>query len=119
MKTVKVTTDNRISVIDVDFDNFRSIQKAIGGHFEIVHTQKMSKYFGSPVLMLCDERGHIKGLPVNAVGSYFYDTIRRGHFIAGDIMFSVPDGELLQGLEDAGEFKNRLMTDFQFLKEEG
>lgn len=29
MKTIKVTTDNTISVIDVDFDDFRAIQKRL------------------------------------------------------------------------------------------
>ena len=33
MKTVKVTPDNIISVIDVNFDDFRDLQKAVGGHF--------------------------------------------------------------------------------------
>lgn len=41
MKTVKVTTDNIVSVIDIDFDNYREIQKAIGGHFETVHTSQI------------------------------------------------------------------------------
>lgn len=45
MKTVKVTTENKISVIDVDFDDFRDIQRALGGHFQPVHTQKMKEYF--------------------------------------------------------------------------
>ena len=33
MKTVKVTTKNVVSIIDVDFDNYKDIQRAIGGHF--------------------------------------------------------------------------------------
>ena len=58
MKTVKVTTDNKISIIDVDFDDFRSIQRAIGGHFETVHTQLMEDYFKDPsLIMLVDEEG--------------------------------------------------------------
>lgn len=31
MKTVKVTPDNIISIIDVDFDDFHDLQKAVGG----------------------------------------------------------------------------------------
>ena len=46
MKTVKVTTDNKISLIDVDFGNFKSIQQVIGGRFETVRTQLMVDYFG-------------------------------------------------------------------------
>ena len=29
MKTVKVTTKNVVSIIDVDFDNYKDIQRAI------------------------------------------------------------------------------------------
>ena len=61
MKTVKVTTDNKISMVDVDFSDFRSIQEAIGGHFETVHTQLMADYFKDPsLIMLVDEEGRIK-----------------------------------------------------------
>ena len=45
MKTVKVTTDNKVSIIDVDFSDFKSIQQAIGGSFETVHTHLMADYF--------------------------------------------------------------------------
>ena len=32
MKTIKITADNKISIIDVDFDNYKAIQKVIGGY---------------------------------------------------------------------------------------
>lgn len=41
MKTVKVTPDNIISIINVDFDDFRDLQKAVGGHFETVSTKTL------------------------------------------------------------------------------
>lgn len=52
MKTLKISADNEISITDVNFDDFKSIQKALGGHFETVHTAKMSNYFQKPVIML-------------------------------------------------------------------
>ena len=55
MKTVKVTPDNIISVINVDFDDFRDLQKAVGGHFEIVSTKTLYETFKMPVIMLVDE----------------------------------------------------------------
>lgn len=64
MKTVKVTTEDRISIVDVDFDDFRSIQKAIRGHFETVRTQRMRDYFGTDIMMIVDEEGHLKQLPL-------------------------------------------------------
>lgn len=39
MKTLKITTDNKISIVDVDFKDFRSIQQAVGGYFETVKTK--------------------------------------------------------------------------------
>ena len=36
MKTLKITTDNKISIVDVDFKDFRSIQQAVCGYFETV-----------------------------------------------------------------------------------
>lgn len=69
MKTLKITTDNKISIVDVDFKDFRSIQQAVGGYFETVKTRKMWDYFKAPVIMLVDEEGLIKGLSCNAVAS--------------------------------------------------
>ena len=118
MKTIKVTTDNTVSVIDVDFNDFRSIQKAIGGYFETVKTQKMLDYFKQPMIFLADEEGHVKGLPLNQLGSYFYDTERHGWPIAGDIILAIPDGEYILGLDDAEAMKKQLLKDFDFLEEE-
>ena len=118
MKTVKITTDNVVSVTDVDFNDFRSIQKAIGGCFETVKTQKMYDYFKQPMTFLADEEGQLKRLPLNQLGSYFYDTERHGWPIAGDIILAVPDGEYILGLEDVEAMKIQLLNDFDFLEEE-
>lgn len=118
MQTVKITTDNIVSVIDVDFNNFHSIQQAIGGYFETVHTQKMFNYFKRPIMFLADEEGHLKRLPHNQLGSYFYDTECHGWPIAGDIILAVPDGEYILGLDDAEAMKTQLLKDFSFLKAE-
>ena len=65
MKTIKISTNNEVSVIDVDFNDFRSIKNAIGGCFETVKTQKMWDYFKRPMMFLADEEGHLKKLPLN------------------------------------------------------
>lgn len=114
MKTVKVTTDNKISIIDVDFDDFRSIQQAIGGHFETVRTQLMVDYFKDPsVIMLVDEEGLIKDLPLNPVGSALY----RGT-IAGDLIFAKTRGEDIMAPDDPEVLKDRLLHTFVGLQEE-
>ncbi len=118
MKTVKVTTDNVVSVIDIDFNDFRSIKESIGGYFEVVRTSKMAEYFGCSIIFLADEEGHIKQLPINRLGSYLYDTERHGWPIAGDIIFAMPYGEYILGLGNADALAKRLLNDFTFLKEE-
>lgn len=113
MKTVKVTTDNKILLIDVDFDNFKSIQEAIGGHFETVHTQLMVDYFGDPsVIMLVDEEGLIKGLPLNALGCSMY-----GAPIVGDLIFAKIIGEDIVAPDDPDALKDRLLHTFLGLQE--
>ena len=114
MKTVKVTTDNKISVIDVNFNDFRDIQRAIGGHFETVRTRLMTDYFRDPsVIMLVDEEGLIKELPLNPVGSALYQGV-----IAGDLIFAQVRGEDIVAPDDAEALKDRLLHTFIGLQEE-
>lgn len=117
MKTIKISTNNEVSVIDVDFNDFCSIKNAIGGYFETVKTQKMWDYFKRPMMFLADEEGHLKQLPLNQLGSYFYDTERHGCPIAGDIILAVPFGEYIIGIDDVEVLKLKLLKDFKFLKE--
>jgi len=118
MKTIKITTDNVISIVDVDFDNYRSIQKEIGCDlFKIVKTGKMLRYFIDPVVMLVDEEGLCKDLPANMIGCYFYDTAQHGSPIVGDIVFGVQRWADVIPPEDAMQMKEKLMKDFPFLKE--
>ena len=119
MKTVKVTTDNKISIIDVDFSDFRSIQRVIGGHFETVRTRLMSDYFGDPsMIMLVDEEGLVKGLPVNMTGCALYGTAGHGCPIAGDLIFARIQGEDITAPENAEAVKERLLQTFTGLQEE-
>ena len=114
MKTVKVTTDDKISVVDVNFNDFRDIQRAIGGRFETVHTQLMTDYFHDPsVIMLVDEEGLIKELPINPVGCTLYRGI-----IAGDLIFAQVRGEDIVAPDDVAGLKERLLHTFIGLKEE-
>ena len=114
MKTVKITTGNKISVIDVNFNDFRAVQRAIGGHFETVHTQLMADCFHDPsVIMLVDEEGLIKELPLNQVGSALYRGV-----IAGDLIFAQIRGEDIVAPDDPKGLKKRLLHTFIGLQEE-
>ena len=117
MKTLKITTDNKISIIDVDLDDYRVLQQEIGGYVETVHTQIMYDYFRAPVLMLVDEEGLLKRLPINEVASHFYGYQEHGHIIAGDVIFAISLGENMIGFgdRDSEQWLNKMLNDFPVL----
>lgn len=118
MQTIKITPDDRLSIIDIDLNNYKDIQKAVGGHFETVKTERLFNYRNSPLLLLVDEEGLLKDLPLNPPGCYFYGSDRHGHPIVGPILFAVPDGEYLRAPEDVRGLADQLMEDFGLLREE-
>nr|DAP89231.1 MAG TPA: protein of unknown function (DUF3846) [Caudoviricetes sp.] len=121
MKTIKITTDNKISIIDVNFDDHKDIQKAIGGYIEPVHTKTLFNYFKAPIYMLVDEEGLIKNLPVNVVASHFYGFKDHGCVIAGDAIFALAIGENLIGFgdRDSEQWMEKLLKDFSGLEKDG
>lgn len=120
MKTVKVTTDNIISIIDVDFDDFRAIQRAIDCDcFETVRTERMRTVFGDDnLIMIVDESGLLKNLPLNMLGCVLYGTNKHGSPIVGDLIFARVQGEDIVGLDDPEQLKQVLLNKFIGLKEE-
>ena len=118
-KTVKVTTDNKVSIIDVDFSSLKDIQRAIGGGFETVHTSLMSDYFRDlSVIMLVDEEGILKGLPMNVIGSALYGTQKHGNPIVGDVIFANVSGEDIVGPAAPETLLERLLGTFIGLERE-
>lgn len=117
MKTLKITTDNKISIIDVDLDDYRALRRAIGGYVETVHTQIMYDYFRAPVLMLVDEEGLIKNRPANPIASYFYGVRSHNQIIAGDVIFAISLGENMTGFgeRDSEQWMNKMLNDFPVL----
>ena len=114
-KTVKLTTDNKISVVDIQWD-LDGWEKAIdAGCTESVKTQLMLDFFGEMVVMIVDESGFDKGLPENPVASFFYGC---GCPIVGNVIFGVMDGPNIKPPEDAGSLLQTLKHTFSFLKEE-
>lgn len=125
MKTVKVTTDNivsiiDVSIIDVDFDDYKDIQRAIGGgHFETVHTTRMHAVFeDESLIMIVNESGLLKQLPENMLGCVLYRTYEHGYPIVGDLVFARIRGEDIIGLDDAEKLKQYILQLFVGLKEE-
>ena len=120
MKTLKITTDNKISVVDVNFNDFKAIQQAIGGYFENVKALKLWDYFKAPVVMIVDEEGVIKDLPVNTIVCYFYNISRHGCPIVGDMILGLLVGPDITGLgdRDAEQWMEKMLKDFPELERE-
>lgn len=120
MKTLKITTDNKISVVDVNFNDFKAIQQAIGGYSENVKALKLWDYFKAPVVMIVDEEGVIKDLPVNTIGCYFYNISRHGCPIVGDMILGLLVGPDITGLgdRDAEQWMEKMLKDFPELERE-
>lgn len=120
MKTVKVTTDNIVSIINVDFDNFRDIQRAIDCDcFETVRTERMRTVFGdSNLIMIVDESGLLKDLPLNMLGCVLYGTNEHESPIVGDLIFARIQGEDLVGPDDPEQLKQVILDRFIGIKEE-
>lgn len=117
MKTLKITTDNKISIIDLDFDH-ESLREEVGGYIETVKTQKLWDYFKAKVVMIVDEEGLIKELPANLLGCYFYDTDKHGFPIVGDVILGLMIGPEIIGLgdRDAEQWMEKMLKDFSSLK---
>ena len=119
MKTIKVTANNRLSIIDVNFDDYRDIKKAVGCEcFETVKTQRLFDFFGGPVLFCVDESGLLKDLPINWVASFFYGTGAHGSPIVGDIVFGIPVYDTIEAPKDVESMKQQLLDTFGVLREE-
>ena len=90
MRVIKATVDEKLSIVDVDFNNMDTVYKEIGG-FEVVRTSALRSFFHGPVVMIVDDNGWAKLKEFNPVASAFYG----GPGIVGDVLFV---------LEEFGEF---------------
>ncbi len=113
-KTLKITAGNQIRVVDVDFNRMEDIQREIGGSCERVSTQKLQDYFGPGAMMIVDEEGLLKGLPMNPLGSFFYGTAKHGHPIAGDFLLAILEQGYWTAPEEGQveEWEARMKRDF-------
>lgn len=90
VKTIKITVENQILVVELPDWNHKEKAKAIGAEcFEIVRTQRMYDLFGDSIVMIVDDSGLIENKPMNLVASYFYGADEHGCIIAGDILMGV------------------------------
>lgn len=82
MKGLVVTTKNEIREVNYDPPNYNVISEAVGGWYEHVCPRRLKR----PYCMMVNEEGLINGFPLNALGSFLYETDRHGAPIVGDII---------------------------------
>ena len=116
-KMIKITTDDKVSIVEVDIRDPKMLRDKIGGYVEVVHTMTMRNYFraigeSENTILLVDEDGILKELPYNRFGSLMYP----GH-ICGDVLIGKIKGNDVAAVEDAERMKKKLVEDFRFLKE--
>ena len=90
VKTVKITTENRILVVELPSWSLKNREKELHADcIETVKTQRMYELFGDMVVMLVDESGFVKNKPLNVYASWLYGADQHGSFIAGDVLLGM------------------------------
>lgn len=120
MRTVKITTDNQVSIIDIPW-TLAGFYEAIGDCdcLETVNVPSSFSANGRQMKMLVDESGRIKDKPINTAASFLYGITSHYQPIAGSVIFAEVDGEDLVPPAKPGRLLRVLTEHFKFLKEEG
>ena len=82
MKGIVITTSNISLVKDFGDPLYQTAGKAVDGYIEIVHPMALSK----PYVMIVNDEGLLRGLPMNLTGSMLYGTPMHGSPIVGTIV---------------------------------
>ena len=78
----------------------------------MVHNWRLARLLGEGIVMLVDEEGLLKELPLNPVASFFYEGLIVGDFLLAQIV-----GEDWTAPAQVEELKNRLLSIFQLHEE--
>ena len=124
MKGIVISTENQLTVRDFGAPLYKTIGAAVEGWIEIVRPGGLE----SPYVMVVNEEGLIKELPINIAGSILYGTPSHGSPIVGNIVIMkegwTDEGKDLLGLsdEEVVTLTNKLVSLFQragksFIKE--
>lgn len=110
MMGLKISTTSELEKVEAKEPIHASIRKELGGYIEIVRPRRLT----APYCMIVDEEGLLKGLPINPIGCYLYETDKHMQPIVGDIIImrevSTFDGISLSSLsdEDINSLENML-----------
>lgn len=114
-KTVKVSTDNKVTVVDIPWtiDGYENAVDA--SCVEFVSTQIMYEFFRMPVVMIVDESGLLKDRPLNKMASELYGYSVHGNYIAGDVLLGVRVGDDILPPENVELLKKFILDNFLYL----
>lgn len=79
---VVITTDGLAYVKEFPYPLHRGCKSTLGGWIEVAHPRGLDR----PYVMLVNEEGLLHDLPMNMVGSFFYQTHIHGQPIVGNII---------------------------------
>lgn len=82
MKGVVFTPDEKMYVKDFGEPLYESLGEVVEGWIEVVHPRGLK----SPYCIVVNEEGLLKKLPVNPLGSVWYQTWKHGYPIVGNIV---------------------------------
>lgn len=99
---IKIGTDGTIERIEVELE-YPGLNKIFGGGLiELVHSQRLTDRFAGMVapIMVVDEEGRIKDLPLNEMASRLYapKVYRDRFYIAGDALI-IGEGMTSEGAD--------------------
>ncbi len=113
VKTVKITTENRISVAELPSWSLKDREKELHADcMEIVKTERMCELFGDMAVMLVDESGLVQNKPLNPYASYLYGADQHGGVIAGDVLLGIQKGPDVLPPDHPEEMMRMLMSKF-------
>lgn len=92
MKGIVISTKNEVSIEEFAEPLYKSVGKAVGGNIEVVHPHGLP----DPYIMVVNEEGLLRQLPLNPTGCVMYGTADHGHPIVGDIVI------MKEGFTDEG-----------------
>lgn len=87
IKAVKISTDSRASLVEIESTDFDALQSAVGGWVERVRFDSFDLW--------CNEDGKMIGLPVNSIATQIlHEAFGPVDNIVGDVIYTgVPDSE--------------------------
>lgn len=111
MKGIVITTKNTFEVKDFGAPLYKTIGKSVDGYIEIVRPRFLSESY----ILVVNEEGLIRHLPVNLFGCWVYDTIHHGSPICGNAVL-MKEAHTEEGIDIVGLTDDEVKTISDALK---